>query len=315
VNIFHINADQVSEVRKSHAHYFRGRYNIGYWMWELSACPKQWDSAFEPFNEIWTASAFVRDAIATRAPVPVSVIPLSLNPEVKIDYSMTRSQLGLNDHTYLFTFFFDFYSYMERKNPMGLVTAFRKAFGNGDDAHLLLKCAHSEFDRESFGRLQRAIEGANITLYREVLPREQVNRILSLCDCYVSLHRSEGFGLTLMEAMQMGKPVIATNYSGNVDFMSQDNSFLVDYKMIELQKQFGPYEKGRLWSEPDLDHAAGLMRFVFENKEKARAVGERGRADVQAMLHPRAVGELAKRRLLAALGRGEELRTAAEQSI
>jgi glycosyltransferase involved in cell wall biosynthesis len=131
-----------------------------------------------------------------------------------------------------------------------------------------------------------------------------VNTLYYLCDCYVSLHRSEGFGLTPAEAMCAGKPVIATAYGGNVDFMTSENSYLAKYKLIEIDRDYHPYLKGFVWADPDLDHAAELMRHVYENREEAKNIGRKAREDVLRLLHPRIVGDLIKQRLLTALLKG-----------
>jgi glycosyltransferase involved in cell wall biosynthesis len=121
---------------------------------------------------------------------------------------------------------------------------------------------------------------------------------MSICDAYVSLHRSEGFGLTLTEAMNMGKPVIATAYSGNMDFMTASNSFPVKYRLVEIEKNHGPYTKGCEWAEPDLDHAAELMRYVYLHRDHAAEVGKRAQQDVCSQLHPKTVGRMIRERLL-----------------
>lgn len=187
---------------------------------------------------------------------------------------------------------------MERKNPLGLVRAFQRAFGDEEKAVLFIKVAHSEFDPASFADLQVACQAGNVRLHEEVMPRQAVNALMATADCYVSLHRSEGFGLTMSEAMSLGKPVIATGYSGNMDFMAAESSFLVDYRMVEIEKDYGPYQKGYVWADPDLDHAVKLMRRVYEHRDQAAAVGRRAREDAYRLLHPQVVGKLVKQRLV-----------------
>jgi glycosyltransferase involved in cell wall biosynthesis len=130
-----------------------------------------------------------------------------------------------------------------------------------------------------------------------VLPRRATHSLMSVADCYVSLHRSEGFGLTMAEAMYCGKPVIATAYSGNVDFMTHENSFLIPYRLIEIDRDHGPYKAGYEWADPDVDRAVEVMRYVEKNRAAAAAVGERGRAHVSANLAPAAIGEQLRKRL------------------
>ena len=132
---------------------------------------------------------------------------------------------------------------------------------------------------------------------REILPREGIDGLVQLCDCYVSLHRSEGFGLTMGEAMSHGKPVIATGYSGNMDFMTAANSLAVRHRLIELDRDHGPYERGSEWADPDEEHAAELMRWVYEHRDRAAAIGARAREDIRQQLAPETVGAQVRARL------------------
>lgn len=209
----------------------------------------------------------------------------------------TRARFGLRADDFVFLFLFDFYSYAERKNPMGLVRAFRQALADQQDVVLFIKCSHPEFDRASFAALQAACRADNIKLYEGVVPREGVNFLMATADCYVSLHRSEGYGLTLAEAMSLGKPAIATAYSGNMDFMTPNNSYLVDYRIVEIEKDYGPYSKGFVWADPDLDHAAHLMRCAYEKRDQAAVIGQQAREDLYSNLHPRVVGRRIRERL------------------
>jgi glycosyltransferase involved in cell wall biosynthesis len=210
---------------------------------------------------------------------------------------LARARVGLSADRFVFLYLFDFHSYAERKNPLGLIQAFKKAFGDQEDVELLIKCSHSSFAPRTLALLRQACSGSNIKLYDGVLAREAVYGLMAICDCYVSLHRSEGFGLTLAEAMNLGKPVIATAYSGNVDFMTSSNSFLVNYGLVEIERDYGPYKKGGIWAEPDLNHAAQLMRHVYEDQGEAATVGQRAREDVWRLLHPSAVAGIMRDRL------------------
>jgi glycosyltransferase involved in cell wall biosynthesis/SAM-dependent methyltransferase len=307
INLFHVNADQVDLLVKQKGAQFRDRYNIGFWTWEQSQFPPDWDSAFRHFDEIWVPSNFVRDAVAKRSPIPVMTVPHSINPEIPVAQGFTLGKLGVPPGTFVFLFFFDFYSQMERKNPMGLVRAFLRAFGDQRDALLLIKCSHSIFAPAPFNQLEEACRGGNVRLFESVLPREECNALIAACDCYVSLHRAEGFGLTLAEAMCFGRPVIATGYSGNVDFMHEKNSFPVKYHLTELEMDHGPYKKGSAWAEPDIDHAAGLMRYVYEHRKESKIIGEEGRREAFQQLHPKTVGRFVREHLIKVTSSGEAL--------
>jgi tetratricopeptide (TPR) repeat protein len=297
INLIHVNADQLPVVFTQKRGYFSKRYNIGFWNWELSTFPAEWHDRFRYLNEVWAPSNFVKDAVSAVAPIPVSCVPISINPNLHIEPGTTRSQFGLGPDSYVFLFMFDFYSYMERKNPIGLIRAFKQAFGSHDDAILFIKTSHADFAPDAFELLQKECQRSRVILYDGIMSRERINSLICLSDCYASLHRSEGFGLTLAEAMWFGKPVIATSYSGNVDFMRETNSFLVKYRLVEIQKDHGPYKKGCVWAEPDLEHSMELMRLAYENRGNAAAVGQRGQADVWKQLHPTAVGALIRQRL------------------
>jgi glycosyltransferase involved in cell wall biosynthesis len=185
---------------------------------------------------------------------------------------------------------------MERKNPLGLIAAFRKAFGSTDDATLLIKS--SRVNDEGLAMMKDAADGASVSVIDTVVTREEVNALYRACDCYVSLHRSEGFGLTIAEAMVVAKPVIATGFSGNMDFMTTQNSYPVRYNMKAIERDHPPYRKGWQWADPDLDHAAELMRHVFEDREEASGRGWRAREDILRLLHPDVVGQRMKDRLM-----------------
>jgi len=296
INVFGINADQV-EVVGEHLGWerFAGRYNVGCWSWELDSFPARWLPAFDHFDEIWAPSSFGVGALSRVSPIPVRRMPHA----VQVDEvpAADRTRFGLPADRFLFLFVFDFLSYFERKNPLALVRAFRQAFTADDRVTLVLKCANSEREPEHRAALEREIAGAPVRLLDRYLSRQEVYQLMASCDCYVSLHRSEGFGLTMAEAMCLGKPVIATAYSGNTDFMNVGNSLPVRYRLVELERDHGPYERGNRWAEPDLDHAAELMRAVVARPELGASLGQRARADVIRELGHAAVAALLKERL------------------
>jgi glycosyltransferase involved in cell wall biosynthesis len=179
---------------------------------------------------------------------------------------------------------------------MGLIRAFKQAFGDHKNVLLLIKSMHADSEAV-LQQLRTEIQTANVRIFNDVLPRQAAHSLMQISDCYVSLHRSEGFGLTLSEAMMCGKPVIATGYSGNIDFMTEDNSFLVPYRLIEIERDHGPYKKGCVWADPDLNRASEFMLQVFEDRAGTREVAQRGRAHVAAKLHPRVIAESVARKL------------------
>jgi glycosyltransferase involved in cell wall biosynthesis len=296
-NLVHVNADQVAVFARQRGDaYFRGRFNVGFWFWELSSFPPEWHSSFRYFDEIWVASGHVLDAIARVSPVPVVRMPLALAPEQSDPVALDRARLGLAADTWVFLFIYDADSVVDRKNPFALIEAFRRAFGDSPEAALVLKCHAGK--RPGAGGLAAATSGmANVKVMDCVLPRAELNALLAMSDCYVSLHRSEGFGLPIAEAMLMGKPVIVTGYSGNMDFTTPANSYLVKYRLVELDQDRGPYRKGGVWADPDIEHAAALMRHVYEQREAARGVARLGQQDVLRLFSPATVGAQIRDRL------------------
>ncbi len=266
----------------------KGTYRIAVWYWELEAVPPEWVRHAGLVQEIWAPSRFIAEAMRQALPIPVVDMPPSL--ALPAFPALTRAHFELPDNRYLFLFMFDFASVMERKNPLGLIRAFRKAFGADERVHLVIKATRGSLFPQEFAQLRNEADSAGVTLIDRILSDDEHYGLLDLCDCYVSLHRSEGFGLTLAEAMLLGKPVIATGYSGNRDFMTNENSLLVDYNRIPISQSVSAYRRGCTWADPSVDHAAELMRWVFEHPDEARSLGERARRDVSVTLSREAAG-------------------------
>ncbi len=296
INLIHINADVFPMFyREKGREHFKNKYNIGFWTWELSDFPDEWISSFQYCNEIWTPSNFTLASIAKRSFIPVIKIPhaVVVDKIKKVD----RRHFGLSDHNFIFLFVFDFLSYFERKNPLAIINAFRKAFSPTENVRLVIKCSNSSFDPLAMNSMKEATKGLNINIIDKYLYKIEVNALMSLCDCYVSLHRSEGFGLTMAEAMFLGRPVIATGFSGNMDFMNINNSYLVKYNLVPINKNVGPYKKGSLWAEPDIHHASELMRYVYENRATSKKMGEIASTDIKNNFNFKVIGNEIKHRL------------------
>lgn len=316
VRLFVVNADQVPPLREHLADRFpggdllgprrsppgSGPYEVALWLWEQDAFPEEWRASFEPFDEIWTPSGFCVDAIGEVSPVPVRRVPLPVEPSVdpsapEPSALVGRGAFGLPDDAFVFLYVFNYLSFFERKNPLAAVEAFRRAFGDDPSKVLVLKTAQSDFAPEDAARLEEAASGAaNVRLVDRYLSRAEMDSLMRIADAYVSLHRSEGFGLTLAEAMSHAKPVIATPYGGVTDFFGVNNGFPVRYELVELEEDLGPYRAGSRWADPDVEHAAEQMRRVARDDDARRRVGERARRDVRDLLSHEAVGRILQRR-------------------
>lgn len=297
VNVVQINADSMIRFVNSFGkEYLKNRYNIGFWLWEMPRFPREWFYAFNLFDEVWTPSNFCVEAIAAVSPVPVVKIPLAVDLPTP---ALGRADVGLPHDKFVFLFVFDFCSSFDRKNPAALVAAFLKAFGRDNkDVSLVIKSANADLLPAKAAEMRAlAASAANIKFINKSMPREEINALIFHSDCYVSLHRAEGFGLTPAEAMFYGKPVIATNYSANTDFMNVNNSFPVKYRLTTVEEDFGFFKKGDSWADADVEHAAEMMRFVFENRAEAKRIGTRAAADIRENLSPSNVGQKIEHRL------------------
>jgi glycosyltransferase involved in cell wall biosynthesis len=280
-NILCLNAEHLLQfVQGDGRELLRGRYSTGVWFWETDRLPRQLRPALDFVDEVWVASDFVRDAIAAETPKPVLTLPLPVL--VPAPPTVTRSDLGWPDEATVFLFVFDFFSTLERKNPLGLIEAFTRAFPEPVGALLYLKSINGDRAPDELARVRAAADARpDILLSDSYVDHDRLTALSALCDCYVSLHRSEGFGLTIAEAMAFGKPAIATGYSGNLAFMDAESSYLVPYSLTTLEQAVGPYPAGTVWADPDLDEAARFLREVVERPEQARERGRRGREAVE----------------------------------
>ncbi|MCP5357156.1 MAG: glycosyltransferase [Pseudomonadales bacterium] len=298
ITLLHINPDHAFQaITELPPEFFEGHYRIGYWAWELPELPEDWVNTFAHFDEIWVPSSFVQDAVAMRSPIPVIRIPHAV--EVQVDSTLRRTDFGLPDDAFLFLVMFDTHSMAARKNPYGAISAFKEAFApDRMDVRLILKVNNPTPD--AVRSIRKAIgEHQNILILDRVLSRLEVNALISSTDCYVSLHRSEGFGFGPAEAMALGKAILATNWSGNTDYMRPDNCLPIGYTLVSLEEDYGPYKKGQMWAEPDVQQAAQAMQSLLADRTLALTLGRRARATIEAEFSPLVVGRMMRKRLQA----------------
>jgi glycosyltransferase involved in cell wall biosynthesis len=290
-----VNADELPDlIDRLGDHYFQGP-RIGIWGWETNSIPSRWERAFALLDEIWVYSRFMAENLGACRPLPVVVLP----PPVQAPAEPAPPlRVGAPDDGFLFLFVFDYMSTTQRKNPVGLIEAFTRAFAPGEGPRLLIKTINAPLRPLAEEEVLWAAHGRpDVHVVDRSLSAAERDGLMAACDCYVSMHRSEGFGLTLAEAMAIGKPVIGTGYSGNVDFMNAQNSYLVDYEIGRVGPDCEIYPADGEWAEPSVEHAARLMRHVYQSPEESAEVGGRAREDITRGLSPQATGAAMRRRL------------------
>jgi Glycosyl transferases group 1 len=289
-----VNADELPDfVERLGEDYFEGP-RIGIWGWETNTIPPRWASAFALVDEVWVYSRFMAENIGAVSPVPVIALPPPVQAPAQ---SSVPLRLGVPEG-FLFVFVFDYLSTVQRKNPVGLIEAFKRAFAPGEGPQLLIKTINGPLRPLEEERVLWAAYGhPDIHIVDRSLSGDEMTALMASADCYVSLHRAEGFGLTMAEAMSIGKPVIATGYSGNVDFMNPENSYLVDFEIGLVGPECEIYPPEGEWAEPSVEHAAQLMRRVYEDPDGAARVGVQAREDIARVLSPETTGAAMRARL------------------
>jgi glycosyltransferase involved in cell wall biosynthesis len=254
----------------------RDRPIIGYWAWEMPEVPPEWRPALACVSEIWVPSRFTAAALEPLLPGRVRVVPPALAVVPPVASSLDRAAFGLPESAVVVLVSFNLASSFARKNPFAAVAAFRGAFGDRPDRILVLKVSHPDHAPADFARLAHMAQAPNIRLDTRILPPEDRHALTACADIVLSLHRGEGFGLVLGEAMLLGKPVVATGWSGNTDFMDGTNSALVGYRLAPARDDRSVYRG--LWAEPDVADAANRLRTLADDPALRRRLGERARA-------------------------------------
>ncbi|WP_436493061.1 FkbM family methyltransferase [Actinokineospora sp. HUAS TT18] len=276
ISLVCVNADQTRIVRESHPEVFHGRYRIGLWAWELEDFPEWQHDAFDLVDEVWTISEFCREAIAKHSPVPVKVIPVPVR-----DPGPRPVRPRVEGQPTQFLFLFDFNSTSQRKNPLGLIRAFRLAFPGRTDVKLVIKATNGKRHPHAAEQLRAAVaKDPRIELMERYLSVEEMDELYATSDCYVSLHRSEGFGLTVAEAMVRGMPVISTDYSSTPEFLDSSTGWPVPYSLTTVGADARPYHEGAVWAAPDERAAANAMREVAFDPDEADRRGKAARAHI-----------------------------------
>lgn len=275
----------------------KGRYSIGCWPWELPEWPSAWSHAWDYTDEVWATSRFTYDSYMRSATVPVLHVPHAVVADASEGYR--RADFGLPDKAFLFCFSFDGLSSLARKNPRAVISAFQRAFPTHErGVGLVLKGIRAPQASPRWTDLVKAArDDPRIVLIDESMSRGQLLDLYRCIDVYVSLHRSEGFGRNIAEAMLLGKPVIVTAHSGNMDFTLHDNTALVPARLRMVREGEYPFGAGQLWADPDVDIAAELMRRMVEDRTWREGLAERAQQYIARAHSPQTVGEAWARRL------------------
>ena len=273
---------------------------IGYWAWELEAFPEGWEPYFAAYDEIWCPSSFAAQALAQRSPLPVVAVP-HLPDWPRLDALREQRRRRRNPgQPFRFLSLFDFWSTTERKNPLGAIQAFQLAFPPAEAApvELLIKTSSAEQFPQVCAELMAAADGdPRIRWLHELLSPAGMDQLLLSADALLSLHRSEGFGLVLADAMAIELPVIATGYSGNLDFMPPGSAALVSWQLESIARTCGDYRQGWHWAAPNLAAAAQAMRQLRHDPDAAAALGQAGATAVRERLSPERLGAIVRQRL------------------
>lgn len=280
INLSMVNSPELPHlISKYTKEKFEGRYNIGIWYWELVDLNQDWYDGLKLIDELWVTSDYIKDNLIQVSPIPVHKITLPIIIEKnKIYYS--REKFVLPKNIFLFIFAFDHNSLIARKNPYAVIDAYRLAFGSRKDVGLVIKTLNGDNHCESETALRHACIDLNVFFIEVDLDRDDTLSLYNTCNCFVSLHRAEGFGMSLAEAMFMGKPVIATGYSGNMEFMNYENSLPVRYELVQINEDHGPYKKGQWWADPDIIHASHCMTQLHENEDLCTVIGQNAQTHI-----------------------------------
>ncbi len=308
INIFHINGAEVAPVlaRIGPASLERG-YNIIVPVWELSRYPDPWARELEKFDEIWAASRFIADTIGAAVSTPIHYMGQPAEPHPVC--FLGRRSFHLPEDRYLFLFFFDIASYIQRKNPYAGLSAFRRLLELRPLAPVdfVVKLNNAHFagrENQDYAKLLEFLAPFRdrVHLIDRVLTDNEIQNLIRCCDSFLSLHRSEGFGRGMAEAMYFGKPVIATGYSGNEDFMRPDTALGVDYRLVPVGPDAYPFGEGQHWASADVEQAARHMVRLVDDPAWGRALGRRASQHIRRHFSYLAVGLRYRARIEAILG-------------
>ncbi|MCP3718736.1 glycosyltransferase [Paraburkholderia sp. CNPSo 3281] len=299
VNFIEVACDQMPVVVKSlNPKLLDGAYNILCPYWELPRAPEEWRANLTNIQEIWAPNTFIAEAFAQIFDGPIVVIPPAME-DTGGDHP-GRAHFGMEEGRFYFMFSFDYYSSPFRKNPLGVLRAFQQAFPRGDErVGLVIKSTGAP---NHFPDVKATIEQAmksdpRIVLFDRNMPRDEMLGLIRSSDAYVSLHRAEGFGLGMAEAMTFERIIIGTDFSGSTDFLTEETGYPVPYQLRAVQQHEYPWSAGQVWAEPDVDEAANIMRRVVKDPSEGEARRRTARERIERTYKPEVVGMVMRGRL------------------
>lgn len=274
-----------------------GTYNIGGWHWELPKWPVDLKSVTDGVDEIWVYTDFVYQAFSEHTNGPILKMPLAV--ELPVHPGRNRAPFKLPKESFLFLLMFDGNSWLSRKNPIAAVRAFKKAFAGNRHVGLVIKAISLNRASAGWKEVEAEIGGdERVIVIDETLDRPALTQLMASCDAYVSLHRSEGFGRIIAEAMLLGIPTVTTNFSGNTEFCTAETSYLVNGPLIGLKSGDYLFAEGQQWCDPDVDEAAQQMQRLYEDKKQTEELVTAARSNLQRNFSPQTAGLAYKARLL-----------------
>lgn len=281
VNIFAMTAFETARLAAQRGASLRsGRYNIGYWPWELTSLPEEWRFVFDLVDEIWAPSRFLVEVYAGLTTKPVILMPpcVSVAPTTAMDLA----PFGIEPGNVVFLTMFDFNSFIARKNPQAAIAAFKSAFPDPDGPErMIVKSLNAHAHPASLQDIQQQIgDDDRFVLLDGAFSRAEVCGLIAAVDCFVSLHRAEGFGRVIAEAMLLRTPVVATNWSGSVDFLKATTGFPVDGALRPVAAEEYVFWEGSDWAEPSIASAAAALRQVAARPKGIEALLTRAQSKI-----------------------------------
>jgi glycosyltransferase involved in cell wall biosynthesis len=283
------------------------KYNIGYTVWEADRLPPSWVKQINELNEVWVPTQYNYEVFKNSGiNITITIIPHTFDRKIFQEETAEVSIQGINSNDYTF---YSIFQWIERKNPVALLKAYLTEFKVDEDVCLVLKTyLFNPTDRTEREKIKKVIDDVKfklrlssypkILLVADILSKPQIHAIHKSCDCYLSFHRSEGFGIVPVEAMMAGNPVISTDYSGPKDFVTPRTGFPINYQLTPVYGMpWEAYTGDQVWADIDIMKAREKMRWVFENRGQAKGVASIGRQFIDNNFSWEVIGQLMKKRL------------------